>query len=181
MTPRARLIGLAAAAAGLWLARDYIVAADPAPPPRSAARPRGTVVPEPAADICTTPAELPSRGRFVAQFNADPFTARVREAVVKPVVAPPPPPPPPPILQGPPAPPPPPPPPRLSLRYMGMVNDPGMPDSVFLINGTTLVTAHPGETVEGGFRLESVSPREIVFQHPQHKQAVRLSVDGETP
>jgi hypothetical protein len=64
---------------------------------------------------------------------------------------------------------------------MGMVNDPGMPDSVFLINGTTLVTAHPGDTVEGGFRLESVSPREIVFQHPQHKQAVRLSVDGGTP
>jgi hypothetical protein len=64
---------------------------------------------------------------------------------------------------------------------MGMVNDPGAPASVFLILGTTLITAHPGESLEGGFRLESVSPRELVFQHPLHKQAVRLSVDGETP
>jgi hypothetical protein len=64
---------------------------------------------------------------------------------------------------------------------MGMVNDPGTPASVFLILGTTLITAHPGDTLEGGFRLESVSPRELVFQHPQHQQAVRLSVDGENP
>jgi hypothetical protein len=181
MTPRTRLASLVAAAAGLWLVRDFIVAPDPAPVPRTLVRPRSTVVAEPSADICTTPTELPTRGRFVAQFNADPFTARVREVVTRKVAVAPPPPP---VLQGPPAPvppPPPPPPPRLPFRFMGMVNDPEMPASVFLISGNTLILAHPGDTLEGGFRLESVSPRELVFQHPQHKQAVRLSVDGETP
>jgi hypothetical protein len=134
-----------------------------------------------SGEICTTPAELPTRGVFAVSFAVDPFTAKAREAPVKKVVAPPPPPPVVVVDAGPPAPPPPPPPPRLPYRFMGMVNDPGAPASVFLILGTTLITAHPGETLEGGFRLESVSPRELVFQHPLHKQAVRLSVDGETP
>jgi hypothetical protein len=181
MSPRMRMFALVAVAGGLWLARDLIVPADPAVARRVAARPRATAVPDISGEVCTTPAELPSRGRFAVTFDVDPFTARAREVAAKKVVAPPPPPPVVVAPAGPPAPPPPPPPPRLPYRYMGMVNDPGAPASVFLILGTTMITAHPGETLEGGFRLDSVSPREIVFQHPLHKQAVRLAVDGETP
>jgi hypothetical protein len=181
------LVALSALAAGIWLMRDRLVTPDAdtptRAPQRTAARATATGAArfDPAAELCKTPAQLPRRQLISGVHVFDPFTARAREVAVTRVVAkvvePPPPAPPPPP---PPAPPPaPPPPPRLPYRYLGMVNEKNAPAQVFLALGGALITAKVGDTLEGGFRLDSIAPRELVFTHLQQQVAVRFGIDGE--
>ena len=50
--------------------------------------------------------------------------------------------------------------------------------SVFLAIGERLIVAKSGDTVEGGFRLQTVSARELTFVHVQQNVTLRMSVDG---
>jgi hypothetical protein len=78
-----------------------------------------------------------------------------------------------------PPPPPPPAPPRLPYRFVGLLAEAGQPATVFLALGEQLIQARAGETLEGGFRLESIAARELVFLHLQRNLTVRLPVEGE--
>jgi hypothetical protein len=182
MKPRTRLLILVAAAVALWFARGAFVPADvseatasrgggrPARPVAAAARPFDPAT----AEVCSVPAAMPARDKLDGTLANDPFTSwqppapKAPPAVVA-VVAPPPPP----------GPPPPPPLPALPYRYLGALDEKGAPSAVFLVLGTTLLTAKAGDTLEGGFRLDSISPRELTFMHLQQKQTVRLRVEGE--
>jgi Tfp pilus assembly protein PilN len=62
---------------------------------------------------------------------------------------------------------------------MGMLNESGAPSSVFLSLGGVLITASPGDTLEGGYRLEKIAPRELTFMQLQQNQIVRLAIEGE--
>jgi hypothetical protein len=184
MNSRTRLLILVAAAVALWFARDAFVPAGvseatasrggnrPARPVAAAARPFDPST----AEVCTVPAAMPARDKLAGAMANDPFTLwqppapKTPVAVVAVVVPPP----------QPPAPPPPPPLPALPYRYLGALDEKGAPSAVFLGLGTTLITAKAGDTLEGGFRLDSISPRELTFMHLQQKQTVRLRVEGET-
>jgi hypothetical protein len=181
MKPSYRMPALLAVAAALWFARGLIVhepveqatAARPAAP-RTAAR----SLPAALGEVCTTPAALPVREALAVRLANDPFVlvappapkpVRVAVAVERPFVGPPLPPPPPPPAKAPP----------LPYRFMGALNEKGQPASVFLGFGDTLIFAKVGDTLEGGFRLEGIKPRELTFLHIQTNLTVRLPVDGE--
>jgi hypothetical protein len=51
---------------------------------------------------------------------------------------------------------------------------------VFLAVGDKLIHARAGELLEGGYRLESISAKELVFVQLQQNLTLRMSVDGET-
>ncbi len=174
MNKRARLVTLIAAAAALWFARNALMAPGPTtadtPRLRAALRVGGAVVTE----LCSTPGALPARGRFGTAFGKNPFDASrpVAKAPVRPVL----------VLAGPPLPPPPPPPappPHLPYRYLGGLNENGQAASVYLGLGDKLIQAKAGDTLEGGYRLESIAARELTFLNLQHNLTLRLRVDGE--
>ena len=178
MTPRLRLFLLVALAVGLWFARDRRMPSDVVEADVKGARaPQRAPKPKPfdpsTAEICITPAALPERGHFAADGAGDPFTPpkppAPKPAPVVAVAAPPPPPPPPPA----------PPPLRVPYRLMGALSEKGVPVSVFLTLGNAVINAKPGDVLEGGFKLESISARELVFVHQQLNQTVRLPVDGD--
>lgn len=178
MTSRMRLLLLAAIAAGLWLARGQLVSSDVVEVDASRPRaPQRTGAPRPfdpsTSEVCTTPAALPERGHFDAAGHGDPFVPPKPPAPKPaPVVA---------VAAPPPAPPAPtaPPPLRVPYRLMGALSEKGVPVSVFLTLGNTVINARPGDVLEGGYRLESISPRELVFVHQQLNQTARLAVDGD--
>jgi hypothetical protein len=184
------LLALAAVALALWWARGLLLPAavaeaDTARGRNSAARPpaaravAANALALIAAEVCSTPEALPSRGRFGGVAHEDPFTgprpvllAAATPRPPKPFVGPPLPPPPPPPA-------PPPPPPKLPYRFMGVLREANQPTSVFLALGEKLLFAHVGETLEGGFRLETIGARELTFVHLQQNVTVRMPVDGE--
>jgi|GEM_PF-3885998 len=182
MTSRKRLSILVSLALALWFGRDFLLnntgargkpVASAIAAARSAARAAAAVVDAP---VCSTPAQLPQRGLLVAAGEADPFSPTQRE-----VVRPPPPPPPPPVAIVAPPPPAPPPPPQLPYRYYGTMKERGLPASVFLAaNSGALIQAKAGDVLEGGYRLESIAPRELIFLHLQQNLTLRLGVDGES-
>jgi hypothetical protein len=182
MKSRTRLLLLLGAAVVLWFARDAlvpagVVGAEAARGGRSATSTASTRPAfDPAtAELCVAPRQMPSRGEVASAIRFDPFTAwqpAPKLAPPKATVAAP--------VQVPTPPPPPPPPPPLPYRYLGALNEKGVPPSVFLALGSTLITAKAGDTLEGGFRLDSITPRELTFMHLQQKQTVRLRVEGET-
>ncbi|MDP4300546.1 hypothetical protein [Leptothrix discophora] len=118
--------------------------------------------------------------RLDPRAQADAFGARSFE---------PPPPPQPkaaPALAAQPAPPPPlpaapaaPPPPALPYKFVGMLETlPSAKPQVFLSVGDKLLVAGPGDALEGGFRLESIKPTELVFIHVQQGVTVRMPLSG---
>jgi hypothetical protein len=184
-----RLLVLFAVAAGIWVMRDRLSDPVVASDAKGRAKPAGASVPKARAalnlseELCQTRPAVARRATFIAAVEADPFTeqsARVQvaqvvakvvvapvvEVVAPPPVAPPPPPPPPPL-------------PKVPFRYLGMVNEKGEPAKVFLALGGALLTARAGDSLEGGFRLDSISTRELVFTHLQQQKAVRFGIDGE--
>ena len=170
MTPRLRLILLVALAAGLWFARERLVPNDVVEADvkgtRAPQRPRPSKPFDPStAEVCTTPAALPERGHFAALGTGDPFTPP-KPPAPKPV----------PVVA---VAPPPPPPLRVPYRLMGGLSEKGVPVSVFLALGNEVINAKPGDVLEGGFKLQSIGAREIVFVHQQLNQTVRLPVDGD--
>lgn len=186
MKPRTRLFALLALAAGLWWARDRLLPQDDLlARPSAAARKPGRVAPPPE-ELCATPAELPQRELLSLPARRDPFTgedaraaaaAPVARAPARPVVEAPPPPA---VVVA--APPPPPPAaPRLPYRFIGQVSERSGSASVFLALGANLITARPGETIDGGFRLDAIAPRELTFTHLATRSTVRMAIEGESP
>ncbi len=185
MTPRTRLFGLLGLAAALWFTRDALLPAGEAPPDRSRSRPpaprsapvaTGAPAAASADDSPRGVAALVLRGPVEAGSRHDPFAApRPVAAPAKPAIgrgpvdAAPPPSPPPPA----------PPPPRLPYRFVGGLSEKGQPPSVYLTLGDKLIEARAGDTLEGGYRLDKITPRELTFIHLQQNLAVRLAVDGE--
>jgi hypothetical protein len=182
MTSRMRLLALVGLALALWAVRSQLVGdADALVSPRAArapvaAAPRDV---DPSQQICSTPGALPVRAAFAAKGATDPFAAYAPPAPPAPRVAQAPPPPPVVVIAPPPAPPVAPAPPVLPYRFLGAVREPGVAPRVFLARGEALITAQAGDTLDGGFRLESVAPRELVFMHLQQQRTVRLAVEGE--
>lgn len=180
MTPAQwRLGALVAVALALWAWRatndgdgGVVQAASRASRDATVAAPR-TRVPEPGLDdLCIVPAALPQRTPFAALVTGSPFSE------------PPPPParrvarvelPPPPVAIEPP----PPPPLKLPYRFYGVYNEPGKPAMVFLGLGGALLHARAGDTLEGGFRLESIGRRELSFVHLQQNVTLRMPIDGD--
>jgi hypothetical protein len=182
MTPRKRLLVLVSLAAALWFGRDFLLKSTGS---RDKPGTRATTVKSSAArvaaaaidaSVCTVPSLVLQRDLFVAAADGDPFSPTQREVAPPP----PPPPPPPPVAVVAPPPPAPPPAPQLPYRYYGTVKEKGLPASVFLSLGNALILAKAGDVLEGGYRLESIAPRELVFVHTQQKLTLRLSVDGES-
>lgn len=184
-----RLIVLVLVALGLWFFKDSFDTEPVAPAKRASAKPART---EPAGgatanrttrnsppeDICTVPTELPLRTALLAKARANPFVAPppppvkmpkpIQSAPVVAVV---------PVVQTPASAPLPP--PRLPYAYIGQFVDPGQPTTVFLTMGNALLNAHPGDTLDGGFRLESIGPRELVFLHVQRNVTLRMPIEGD--
>ncbi|MBK7615874.1 MAG: hypothetical protein KA375_12890 [Vitreoscilla sp.] len=178
-----RLVLLVLVALGLWFFRDsFTTDTPPARKPArtgTAANPSRALRSAPPEDVCTVPTALPQRGVLVAKAKANPF------------VVPPPPPvkPPKPVKTQPvvvavaptvaspasaPLPP-----PKLPYTYIGQFVDPGRPTTVFLSSGNALLNANPGDTLDGGFKLESIGPRELVFVHVQRNVTLRMPIEGE--
>jgi hypothetical protein len=116
---------------------------------------------------------------------APPRTASVRAAVEvnhtanafpSMVWTPPPPPPPPPA----PPPPPPPPPsaPSLPFKFVGMMEQTADRPTAFLAKGETLHIVKVGDIVDSVYRVESLSPTQIVVTFLPLNQRQSLSVDG---
>ena len=57
----------------------------------------------------------------------------------------------------------------------------GTASSVFLALGPALITARPGDTLDGGFRLDALTTRELTFTHLATQKTVRMAIEGETP
>lgn len=70
------------------------------------------------------------------------------------------------------------PPPQLPYRFLGTYAEKTDSPTVFLTLGERLIVAKTGDTLEGGFRLETVSARELTFVHVQQNVTLRLSVTG---
>ncbi len=70
------------------------------------------------------------------------------------------------------------PPPQLPFRFLGTYAEKSDSPTVFLTLGERLIVAKTGDTLEGGFRLETVSARELTFIHIQQNVTLRLSVTG---
>jgi hypothetical protein len=70
--------------------------------------------------------------------------------------------------------------PTPSFKFIGMMQDlrAGKP-SVFLAVGERLIVATVGQVVEGGFRLESISPNELLFVHQETNKSTRVALMGE--
>jgi hypothetical protein len=180
--PPPRLLWLLALAVGLWFARERLLPSDVVEADTTRARPSAGATPRPAparsfdpasAEVCATPAVMPERGPIAADGAGDPFTPpRPVESRKPPVAV---------VVQAPLAPPPPAPPPPLRVPYklLGALSEQGASSSVFLALGNAVITAKAGDVLEGGFRLESITPRELTFLHLQLNQTVRLPVDGD--
>ena len=48
-------------------------------------------------------------------------------------------------------------------------------------NSPALITARPGDTLDGGFRLDALTTRELTFTHLATQKTVRMAIEGETP
>ena len=179
-----RLALLVLVALGLWYFRDsFTTDAPPARKPAraaTAANPGRALRTAPPDDVCTVPTSLPQRDVLVARARANPFVEPppppvkpAKPVKVQPVVV---------TVVAPPVAPPasaPLPPPKLPYTYIGQFVDPGRPTTVFLNVGNALINANPGDTLDGGFRLESIGPRELVFVHVQRNVTLRMPIEGE--
>lgn len=179
MTRNRRLLLLATTAAGLWWLRGQLPAADEgvvgaaSASDRGAPLQRGAALP-PDGVLCTVPRELPARALLAVRAKADPFSLppppRAR-AVVQAAPPPAPPPPPPAVAPRPAL--------VLPYRYLGGLSEPGATPRVFLALGPEVIDARAGDALEGGYVLERIAPRELVFRHPQRNETLRMAIEGE--
>ena len=69
----------------------------------------------------------------------------------------------------------------MPYRFVGLLQEKGTASSVFLALGPALITARPGDTLDGGFRLDALTTRELTFTHLATQKTVRMAIEGETP
>lgn len=125
-----------------------------------------------AASVPTSGFALPKRAPLPEEAAVQAFASRQWVA---------PPPPPPPVVVAPPPPVvvPPPQPPALPYTFVGMLQtQPGAKPAVFLAQGDKLIVATVGDTLEAGYRLESITGNELVFFNAQWNYTTRLSIEG---
>jgi hypothetical protein len=170
----ARLIVLVVLALAAWLARDRFVdggvAAATTKGSAATRTARAAAAAPGADDVCAAPAAMPQRTAWQVA-SADPFAAPrapVARAVPVPVA-------PAPVVLAPTAPAT----PRLPYRFLGHFDEPGQPPTVFLGLGDQLIHARAGDSLAGGFRLETIGRRELGFVHIQQGVPVRMPIDGE--
>jgi hypothetical protein len=186
---RKRLLLALAAGCGLWSAWIVFKPADVVAP-EGARRTRAAAIPGHAAPTLrahtssATPARqaaahtLELRNTVAMTAESDPFSAKPwvvkreppKAAAPAIVVAPPP------VVVAPE--PPAPPPLQLPYRYLGTYAEKSGPPSIFLALGDRVIVAKLGDTVEGGFRLDAATNRELTFVHIQQNATLRLSVTG---
>lgn len=141
---------------------DLVVAARPV---RSANKVSVAATPPPA-----TPAGAAARNGITLSAAADPF---VPSSFV-------PPPPPPPVAVAPPPPPAPKAPP-LPFTFVGLLESGAGKPAAFLSFGDALLIVSAGETIEHDYRVESLSPAEIVLTYLPLNEKQRLVASGAKP
>lgn len=183
MSPRQRTLALLGLAAALWALRAWMDTGDlaDAPAPRagrpaaarpamaaSAAAPAWALAERPPMDDAgqdpfgaALPAEAPAPAARRALAPAMVASAPALPAPTLPAAASAPP-------------------PRLPYRFVGLMTENGKPARVYLALGDQLIEARPGDLLDGGYQLQSIAPRELVFLNTQLKLTVRMPVDGET-
>jgi hypothetical protein len=87
------------------------------------------------------------------------------------------PPPPPPPKEEPPPPPPPPTAPPLPFNFVGLLQDQAKP-TAFLAKDDQLLLVTAGETVDGAYRIDSVSAKEIVLTYLPLNQRQSILISG---
>ncbi len=180
MTRRLRWMMAGAAGLGLWSAWILWGPAESVRPETQANRraaPRAAAAPR-HAEAVQNQQPVPARQMAAVTAARNPFEAKPWVARREPVKAQPAPPP---VVEAPPAPPPPPPPLRLPYRFLGVYGEKAKPPSAILALGERVLLARAGELVEGGFRLDSISARELTFTHVQQNVTLRMSTDGGQP
>jgi hypothetical protein len=66
----------------------------------------------------------------------------------------------------------------LPYRYVGMLAERDGGDArVFLMLGDKMLMARLGESLEGGWRLDTISSRELQFVRPSDNTTLKLSVE----
>lgn len=88
------------------------------------------------------------------------------------------PPPPAPVAAPPPPPPPPPKAPPLPYTFVGLLEQGAGKPAAFLARGEALFVVSAGDIVESDYRIESLSPTEIVLTYLPLSERQRLSVSG---
>jgi len=88
------------------------------------------------------------------------------------------PPPPPPAPPPPPPPPPPPTAPSLPFKFVGMIEQKSDRPAAFLAKGDALHIVRVGDVVDSTYRVDSLSPTQIVVTYLPLNQRQSLSVDG---
>jgi hypothetical protein len=179
MKPRQTVLYSFAAVAAAWSGwivthRDAENSTVGASVRRPAAVPAAAVArTKPAAPARSEIGVNPGRSTIATQPSADTFAARSWVPPLRPPL-------PPKVIAAPPPPPAPPaPPPVLPYRLVGLIDDPKVGRlRVFLSLNDKLLVASAGDTLEGGFRLDSISPQEIVFTHIERNVTLKLSVQG---
>jgi hypothetical protein len=177
---RIRLLLSVAALSGMWAL--WASTRPPELTPVAKARPRPAMTRGGARSVHDEGQErvLAARVPLTEEASADPFSIPVVAA--QRVAAPPAPPPapPPPVVEvvQPPPPPPPAPLPTLPYRYVGMLSERDGGDArVFLMLGDKMLMARRGETLDGGWRLDTISPQELQFVRPSDNTTLKLSVE----
>ena len=158
---------LALAAAGLALIGFMQSRENPAPLAVYGARsapPPGK--PAAATDKASLGLALPTREALAPAPNGNPFTSANW--------APPPPPPPP---RPKPAPPPPPTAPALPYSFLGLLEDHAKP-TAFLTAGDRLLVVAAGDQVDGAYRIDAVSAKEIVLTYLPLNQRQSIPTTG---
>jgi hypothetical protein len=177
---RIRLLLSVAALSGMWAL--WASTRPPEVTPLAKTRPR-PAMPRGAGRAANDEGQervLVARAPLTEEVSADPFGIPV--PATRRVVAPPAPPlaPPPPVVEvvQPPPPPPPAPLPTLPYRYVGMLSERDGGDArVFLMLGDKMLMARRGETLDGGWRLDTISPQELQFVRPSDNTTLKLSVE----
>jgi len=172
MTPRNRLLLLVCLAVVLYIVRAQFFdgPAPTATASASASRVAARQVPVPSSEVCTVPTAMPQRAqgaldeKFSSPFEVPP--PPVVKVAVRPA----------PIVVAASAPSEPPP-PTIPYKFMGHYDVPNEAPMVFLGMSGTMLVAKVGDTLEGGFRLTGIGPRELTFLYLQRNLPVRLPIE----
>jgi hypothetical protein len=165
-------IALAAAGVGAFVLAAKFGAPEGTEDIVAAAAPRAPQRTEVALADPPPRAALPERAPLDVQVRADPFAGN----------APPPPPAPPPAPPPKPAPPPPPPAaPPLPFAFVGLLEQTSARPTAFLAQGEALHIVGVGDVIDRTYRVESVSPNQIVVTYLPLNQRQTLSPAGGQP
>lgn len=133
----------------------------------------------PAANAAASVARAPAPAAPLAVRPEIPLAAATDPFMAASFV---PPPPPAPVVIAPPPPPPPAPKaPPLPFTFVGLLEAGAGKPAAFLARGEALLVVSEGETVESDYRVESLSPTEVVLTYLPLRERQKLIVTGAKP